>query len=171
MQKIIFIQGIHNSPIRNKIILSLLQSLSGNVVYFPLFYTLEQTDKQLELIKTIDNYLEKSEGDHIILGHSFGGIITYSLKEKNYRKVSQIITVASPHTVPFIWFKEILSKLPYKTTIKVNKQKSYGFLFDMTVPYLFTKYPQVDSHKTLLGTHNILLKSETFIKKIYFLFL
>ncbi len=171
MQKILFIQGIHNSESRNKFLLNELQTQTNTTVYFPSLYTLSQTDKQLTLIDTINAYLEKSEDDHIILGHSFGGIITYSLKTENYKKVSQIITIGSPHTVPFTFFKEIINKLPYKTTIKVAKQKSYGLLFDATVPSVFTKYPQSKYHGILLGRHNSLLQSKSFIKKIYFLFL
>ncbi len=138
------------------------------VHYFPMFYSLHHTNKQLALIHEINSFLEKEDGQFILLGHSFGGIISYSLREDLYRKIDSIITIASPHQVNFDWFKRILVKLPYKTHIKVRIQRSYGFLFDTTVPFIFTKYLNSHSHKNLIGTHNSILNRGSWVKKLLY---
>lgn len=166
MKKVIFIQGIHNFRFRNYLILKAFESIGMDVFYFPMFYTLHQTDKHLALIGEINSFLEKEDGKFILVGHSFGGVISYSLKEELYKKIDSIITIASPHQVKFVWFRKIINKLPYKTHIQVREQKSYGFLFDTTVPFIFTKYNNSHIHKNLVGTHNIILNSSSLVKKL-----
>ena len=133
---------------------------------FPLFYTLYEEDKQKHLISRINKYLEKSSDQYILVGHSFGGIIAYSLSENAYKRINKIITIASPHRVPFKWFKRIINKIPYKQSVNVEEQLSYGFLFDTTVPFIFTKHNSSKKHKNLLGEHNLILNNFEFITKI-----
>ena len=166
MNKVIFIQGIHNFRFRNYLIFKALESIGKEVYYFPMFYSLHQADKHLALINEINSFLEKEEGKFILLGHSFGGVISYSLREDLYEKIDSIITIASPHQVRFKWFKKIINKIPYKKHIKVREQRSYGFLFDTTVPFIFTKYNNSDPHQNLIGTHNFILNSRSLVKKI-----
>ena len=166
MKKIIFIQGIHNPPERDEPLLEAIRSLGHEVQYFPMLYTLEESDKQLALIQDINAFLEKQSDTFTILGHSFGGIISYSLRDDVYTKVDSIITVASPHRVPFAWFKVILDKLPYKRNITVNDQRSYGFLFDRTVPFVFAKYENTQSFRLLWGRHNRILLDDSVVKEI-----
>jgi predicted alpha/beta hydrolase family esterase len=166
MQKIIFIQGIHNFKIRNYIILKALESLGTKVYYFPMFYSVYQTDKHIQLIDEVNALLTKEDGRFILIGHSFGGIICYSLKKELYAKIDTIITIASPHLVPFAWFKKILANIPYKPDVIVPKQISYGFYCDGVVPYIFTKYPHSQQHTNLWGTHNTVLNSNSLILKL-----
>lgn len=166
MKKVIFVQGIHNFSFRNYFIFKALRSLNFEVYYFPMMYSLNQSHKHLALIDEINTFLEKAEGTFTLIGHSFGGVISYSLNDEHYDKIDRIITIASPHQVQFRWFKRILNKLPYKNNVKVKEQRSYGFLFDTTVPFMFTKYDNSDSHKILVGTHNFVLNSSTLIKKL-----
>ena len=166
MRKIIFIQGIHNFELRNRFILAALRAAGFEVSFFPIFYTVHQTRKQLELIGKIEAHLAASDDRFILLGHSFGGILAYSLREELYAKVDRIITVAAPHQVGFGWFRSVLARLPYRSDVSVQHQESYGFLFDTTVPFIFTRYAGAGRHRNLLGTHNRLLNSRTFVNRL-----
>lgn len=166
MKKVIFIQGIHNFRFRNYFIFKALESVGKEVYHFPMFYSLHQVDKHLALITQINSFLEKEDGKFILLGHSFGGIICYSLREDLYEKIDSIVTIASPHQVKFKWFRKILNKLPYKKHIKVKDQRSYGLLLDTTVPFIFTKYDNSNIHQNLIGTHNIILNSSSMVKRL-----
>lgn len=169
MQKIVFIQGIHYLNFRTKPLFKALHSLGYEVVFFPLFYTVHQTEKQLELIEKINTYLKESITDEqvILLGHSFGGILAYSLDDEVYQKVSKIITVGSPHSVTYRWFQKTLNKLPYKQEVSVTLQRSYGFFFDTTVPFVFTRHSSSIVHKNFWATHNQFLQSKRFVKKLF----
>ena len=166
MKKIIFIQGIHNDGLMDRLMLESLEGMGFEVVYFPLFYTLYEPEKQRWLIEQINDFLGGIEERVIVLGHSFGGILTYSLRDDLYVKIEKIVTVASPHRVRLGWFKEILAKLPYKKDVKVDEQISYGLLFDKTVPFIFTKYHQSDRHHILPATHNEVLTTRSLIRKL-----
>jgi len=140
VKKVIFIQGIYTFNLRSRFVLKTLHSLGIEVVYFPMFYALHQTDKHIDLINQINCFLEKENGTFTIIGYSFGGIISYSLREDLYSKIDRIITIASPHQVKFKWFRKIIDRLPYKSDIKLERQETYGFFLDPVVPYTFTKY-------------------------------
>jgi len=164
MTKVVFIQGIHNAENHNKLFLEQFRDAGMEVIHFPLFYTLKEYDRQLELIQKINEYMEETDGRFIIIGHSFGGILSYCLREDLYQKVDKIITVASPHQVEFKWFKKILSRLPYRREVGVPDQQSYGFVFDTTVPFIFTRYTSAQKHQNLIGTHNRILNSQKLVR-------
>lgn len=167
MERIIFIQGIHNFRLRNYSLFKLLKSMGHEVVHFPMFYSVNQTEKHKDLIDRLNTFLDDNQYRYSLLGHSFGGIIAYSLKEEHYSKIDRIITVASPHQVRFKWFKRIVDRLPYvQQEIIVKDQRSYGFFFDTTVPFIFTGRRRGVVHKNLIGTHNLILNSPSLIKKI-----
>ena len=137
-----------------------------DVIYFPHYYLLEDTKEHIKLIEKINEYLEDSEHEHVLIGHSFGGIIAYSLSEKAYAKINKIITIGAPHRVPFNWFLEILAQLPYKKKVNVKDQFSFGLFFDKTVPFLFTKHKSSKSHKVIFAKHNYILGDSSFLKKV-----
>ena len=168
MKKIIFIQGIHNDGVMDRLMLESLEAMGFEVVYFPLFYTLYEPEKQLALISRINEFLEAlDEGERVVvLGHSFGGIIAYSLRDDLYTKVEKIVTVASPHRVGFKWFRDIRDQLPYKKDVVVDEQISYGLLFDGRVPFFLTKYPKAKHYHVFLSAHNTVLTSRSLIRKL-----
>lgn len=168
MRKVIFIQGIYTFNLRSKLVLKALRSLDIEVVYFPMFYALHQTDKHINLINQINSFLEKENGKFTIIGYSFGGILSYSLREDLYSKVDRIVTIASPHQVKFKWFRKIIDRLPYKKDITLERQETYGFILDPVVPYTFTKYENSKSHKNVLGTHFVFSNRNVFLKKILY---
>jgi hypothetical protein len=131
-----------------------------------MFYSTEETHKHLKLIEEVNNFIEKGSERFIILGHSFGGIISYSLRKELYNKIDKIITVASPHRANIKWLKELLRKIDYNKEINISNNRSFGFFFDKTVPFFFTKYSRSSCHKNLFGTHNSILHSKAIIKEI-----
>jgi pimeloyl-ACP methyl ester carboxylesterase len=169
MKKVIFIQGIHNLQFRNKPLFKALHSLGYEVIFFPVFYAIHQTEKQLELLEKINTYLDESSPNEefLLLGHSFGGILAYSLNDTSYQKVGKIITVGSPHSVTYKWFRNTLDKVPYREEVPVALQRSYGFFLDTLVPFVFTRKPSAQVHKNFFGTHNQFLQSKRFVRKIF----
>lgn len=171
MKKLLFIQGIHNKENFTKSFREYLTSKNYKVIHFPEFYFVHQTDKQKELINKIENYLDTLPDNEkiVIVGHSFGGVLSYSLGEKYYNKISKIITVGSPHTVKFKWFKKIQEKLNYKNNIiEINPEIqnfSFGFYFDKTVPFIFTKYKN-SKHINFFNNHNSFIKNKKITDKV-----
>ena len=166
MPKILFIQGIHNFALTERFIDDVSQGTGLEVLTFQTDYGLLETDKQRELIATIETHLAESEDRFIILAHSFGGILAYCLSDAAYKNVDKIITFATPHQVPFGWFKKILNKLPYRPQVPVEIQKSCGFFFDTTVPFLFTKQSHAANHRNFVGTHTSVANRKTFFANL-----
>ena len=166
MTKILFIQGIHNFSLREQFVKDVKEATGLEVVYFPYLYGLMDTDKQLELIGKVNAHIAGDDSRYIILAHSFGGILAYCLEEKTYEKVEQIITFGAPHQVQFAWFKDTLSKLPYRTEVDVPLQKSCGFYFDFTVPFFFTRHPHAKSHTNHIGSHTSVPNRKKFFRKL-----
>ena len=168
MKRIIFIQGILTSDMLCNDFLQDLRDNGFEVIYFPLFYKLHQVDKEKELINKINEFLQNTkDSEYIILGHPFGGMLSYCLDKENYKKVSKIITVASPHTLPYRWFKSIIKELNYDPDCKSDhiKQSSVGSLFDTIVPFIFAKYKNSNKHRIFFGGHNRIF-SRGFVEKI-----
>ncbi|MBP9817096.1 MAG: hypothetical protein KBD05_03670 [Candidatus Pacebacteria bacterium] len=166
MPKLLFIQGIHNFALTERFIDDVSQGTGLEVVTFQTDYGLVETEKQRELIATIEAHLTGSDDRFIILAHSFGGILAYCLSDAAYANVDKIITFATPHQVPFRWFTNILKKLPYRPIVPVEVQTSCGFFFDTTVPFLFTKHQHGTTHRNFVGTHTSVPDRKTFFARL-----
>jgi len=166
MLKILFIQGIHNFSLKERFIKDVSEATEMEVVHFPLLYGLTETAKHAELIQKIDAYIEQSDDRFIILAHSFGGILAHCLSDHTYEKVDKILTFASPHSVPFGWFTELVQRLPYRAQVPVSIQKSCGFFFDLNVPFFVTRNPHAHAHKNFLGTHTFVPDRKGFFRTL-----
>lgn len=166
MAKILFIQGIHNYSLKERFVQDVSEATGMEVVYFPADYGIADTKRQLELIEKANGYIRESEERFILLAHSFGGILAYCLEDAVYEKVDRIITFASPHQVPFAWFKALIGKLPYKSEVPVQEQESCGFYFDLTVPFIFTRYRDTCRHKNFIGMHTHVPDRKKFFRSL-----
>mgnify|MGYP001588033599 CR=1 FL=1 len=165
MKKIIFIQGIHDIPLKNKKLFKFLEKEGFEVVYFPLFYSVYDTEKQKELVRLVSGYIESSPESVSILGHSFGGVIAYSLDDEVYKKVNAIITVATPHGVSYKWFRNILVKLNYKER-EVSSQITIGMAYDLVVRFHHAGREATPPDVILTGFHESLLRSTSTMNKV-----
>ena len=165
MRKIIFIQGIHDITAKNKKLFSFLEQEGFEVKYFLLFYSVYDTEKQKYLAQIISESIKEDLEDVSILGHSFGGIIAYSLDDEVYKKIKTIVTVSSPHRLRYKWFKSILSKLNYKERV-VSSQISVGMLYDFVVRFHHAGRSASAPDIILPGFHESLLRNKIIMKKV-----
>lgn len=165
MKKIIFIQGIHDIPLKNKKLLGFLADQGFEVKYFPCFYTLYDTEKQKDLISDISKYVRNQPEKVSILAHSFGGIVAYSLEDEVYKKIDNIVTVATPHSIKHIWFAKLTSKLNYKER-NVGKQVAIGMLYDFVVRFKHAGRKASLPDYIFPGFHESLLRDKKCMKKV-----
>lgn len=159
MANIIFIQGILHPEINSRNLISQLAKRGHHVIFFPSFYFIIDTKKQLALVDKVNEYLDTHEGEFVIIGHSFGGILAHSLKPELYKKISQIITLASPHTGKNPVVLSAISKLPLVTNLWVRRT-TVGYYMDTVVPFWDTPHPQTSKHINRIGIHGSLLRGK-----------
>jgi hypothetical protein len=165
MKRVVFIQGIHDIPIKNKKLLEFLREEGVEVKYFPVFYTIYDIEKQKELILSISQYIRNGTESVSILAHSFGGIIAYSLDDEVYSKVDSIVTVATPHSLKYLWFKGLISKLNYKER-EVRLQVSIGMSYDLVVRFYHAGRKATAPDHVLSGFHESLLRNKKCMKRV-----
>lgn len=165
MKKVIFIQGIHDFSIKNKKLINFLNESGFEVIYFTAFYTVIDIKEQKKLLTKINQYIKESPEIVSILGHSFGGILAYSLDEESYKKIYSIVTVGSPHTLKHKWFLKVISDVGYKKHT-VRKQTSVGMSDDILVDKKYTNYSTELPYYVLTGFHETILRNKKIMQKV-----
>lgn len=162
MANIIFIQGILHPESNSKQFIAELTKQGHQVTFFPLFYFITETKKHHSLIEKVNHFLDTSDQEFIIVGHSFGGILAHCLRLDLYHKISKIITIASPHAGKNPVVLHAISKLPYHQDLGTQRI-TLGYFLDVVVPFWDTRHPQTDKHILRIGGHTsaLFLKHET----------
>lgn len=163
MANIIFIQGILHPDINSKKLISELTKAGHQVTFFPSFYFIIDTNKHFDLIAKVNEFLKTHDGEYVVVGHSFGGVLAHCLSPEVYTKISKIITVASPHIGKNPLVRAAVSKLPYQHNLWVRRI-TIGYYFDTIVPFWDTRHPQTSKHITRMGMHGSLLRGTGEIK-------
>lgn len=165
MTKILFIQGIHNYLLGDRWVRDVEEATGMGVVRFPMLYGLMEHEKQLALIRQVNEHIVNSDDRYIVLAHSLGGLLARSLSDEAYERIDRIIMLASPHRVPFAWFSRVVGKLPYRKELPVPVE-SCGFYFDPVVPFRFTRDPEATSHQNFIGTHTQVPNRKAFFRRL-----
>ena len=166
MKKVIYVQGIHDMPFKNRKLFKAITTSGFEVIYFPALYSVYSLKKQKELISLIEKFIDDlGKKERVtILAHSFGGILAYSLRTDTYKKVDTIMTVASPHNVGLLNKTKI--SLGYNPNVKVKKQVTVGMMNDLIVSYKNTRYREGVNHYDIKGGHECMFNNDVCMSRV-----
>jgi len=89
----------------------------------------------------------------LIIAHSFGGLLARAMLDRSngQHAVQQLVTMASPHTMPFL-FTQARAKLALPLSPQVDCVQTWGGYFDPIVPFGWTSLP-LAQHRNLPVEH------------------
>jgi hypothetical protein len=168
--KIIFIPGIFNPFHRqDKFRLEARNHGFKFIDFENIFYSYWSLDEMKNVIEEGVNLFEKYKDEPlIVICHSWGGIlfncIFQKLKSHNIRK---LFFFSSPLQMEIGGVKTRKEALGYKKSLRYHVETvSYGGYFDLTVPFVWTKYRN-EKHIDNLGGHNYYFHSKKFMKEFF----
>jgi predicted alpha/beta hydrolase family esterase len=169
-KNILYIPGIFNLKPRIKLFKKEAKKYNCKVIefknqlysYWEFNLMKKIVDEGVEIIK---NHIE--EGLYVIC-HSFGGILFNSMFQKlKKHNVKKLFFFSCPFQMKMGGMQKRKKMLGYKSTLDYNiDTKSYGALFDITVPFMWSKYRN-EPHKVVPGGHHYYFSSSRFMKEFF----